>query len=202
MTDGSYGIWPSGQAWQVLSGMATWLFGQSMHAVPDAIWCGPQATQAFPSGLGICRAGQETQVFPSAPPTIWPDAQSMQAFALTFGVAHTSAPQACAPVETWCGPQATQAAVASPTSPTRIVWAGQPVKVHGEVGSEPAGGAPMKPGMVGLCVQTCTISCVDIRGWTARPLESTQAPPDEALPVKVQESPSCWANIRQTSHQL
>src|SRR6185312_11132307 len=123
-----YGIWPSGHAWQVLSGMAIWSFGQSTHVVPEAIWCGPQGTQVVRSALGICNGGHETQVFLSAPPTIWSSGQSTQVLPLTFGVAQTSAPQACVPVDTWCGPQVSQEATVSPTSPTRIVCEGQPVK--------------------------------------------------------------------------
>jgi hypothetical protein len=159
------GIWPAGQAWQVPSGAASWFAGQVTQTASVATWCAPQETHVFLSVLGTWKAGHETQVFPSEPPTIWSAAHSTHAVALVLAFAHIPSVQVWTPVDTWCGPQDTHAAAASPIVPTKMERAGQPVNVQVVDGSLPAGGAPMKPGIEGLAPQTLTISAIVIFFW-------------------------------------
>src|SRR5699024_1836310 len=90
----------------------------------------------------------------------------------------------------------------SPIVPTRIDRVEQPVKVQADDGSVAAGGRPMTPGIEGLAAQTSTFSAKVFSGCTSLKLGSLQTPPDAMLPVDVQETPSCGANIAQASHQL
>src|SRR5215471_5445613 len=91
----------------------------------------------------------------------------------------------------------------SPIWPTRIERVGQPVKLQALVGSLPAGGAPMKPGSVGLLTQTSTFCAHDIVGCFGFPLlGSVHVPPDWPKPTSEQDRPSCCPNISQASHQV
>lgn len=139
----SYGTWLAGQAWQVSSGAAHVPAGQTRQEPPTATSRYWQETHAVLAAFGTAWSGQATQVFPSAPPTTSFVPHSWQLAAPTFVEAQFA--QVCAPTEIWCGPHATQAAVASPGDPTRIVRAGQPVNVQAEVASVTAGLSPMNP---------------------------------------------------------
>ena len=94
------GIWPAGQAWQVPSGATTWFAAQVTHAPAVATWCAPQGTHAVLSAAGTWKDGHETQVLPSAPPTIWSAAQSTQVVAFVLAFAHWNSVQKRTPADT------------------------------------------------------------------------------------------------------